>query len=222
MILVSVIVNEARGILIDAAKVTWSDATLIGHLNEFGRLTAGVKRDLYTVRAEIGLQAGVDQECEQVVVDGDTLTVASVLDITRNTVGERKAIVQCDKALLDEVNRFWPIDDQAIDVENFAVNVKEPTRFYVTPPNDGYGHVMATLGCVPPAVAALTDEWPVNEIWHAAAVDFVLSRAYAMNTKKQDITKAQFYYNAYGAKVGLKAQAQIAATPKTGDTPENR
>lgn len=221
MIAVSVIINSARGILIDAAKVTWSDDTLIGHLNEFGRLTAGVKRDLYTIRAEVGLQAGVDQEVVQAVDGSDTLDVVSVLDITKNTVSG-KTITQCDKALLDEVNRFWPIDSQETDVENFCVNVKEPNRFYVTPPNNSYGYVDATLGCVPPEVDALADEWPLNPMWQAAAMDFVLSRAYAMNTKKQDTTKAAFYYNAYATKVGLKAQAQIAATPKTGDTPENR
>lgn len=221
MILVSDIIDTARGILIDAAKNTWSDVVLIGHLNEFGRLTAGVKRDLYTVRTTIGLQAGVEQEIPQVDVDGDVLDVVSVLDITRNLTS-KKVIVQCDKALLDEVNRFWPADDEETDVENFSVNVKEPFRFYVTPPNDGYGNVRAVLGCVPPAVAALTDGWPVQEINQAAAIDYVLARAYAQNTKKQDVAKSQFYMTSYGTRIGLKAQAQIAATPKSADPPEAR
>ncbi len=221
MILVSVIVNEARGILIDAAKATWSDATLIGHLNEFARNTAGVKRDLYTVRTTIGLQAGVEQEIPEVAIDGDVLEVVSVLDITRNLTS-KKTITQCDKALLDEVNRFWPADDEELDVENFSINVKEPFRFYVTPPNNGYGNVRAVLGCVPPLVSALTDEWPLAEIYHAGAVDYVLARAYAMNTKKQDVAKSQFYMTSYGTRIGLKAQAQIAATPKSADPPEAR
>jgi uncharacterized protein DUF6682 len=222
VILVSVIVNEARGILIDAAKVTWSDVTLISFLNEFGQNTSGVKRDLKTLRVTIPLEAGVSQTVEQVVdEDADIQTVVALLDITRNTAS-KKAIVQCDKALLDECNRFWPADEQELDVENFSVNVKEPTRYYVTPPNNGYGHVEATVGIVPPAVDDLTDEWPLLDIWRPAAVDFVLSRAYAQNTKKQDVVKADFYYKAYAAKIGLKTQAQIAAVPKTADPPENR
>ena len=221
MILVSVIVNEARGILIDAAGNTWTDDVLIGHLNEFGRLTASVKRDLYTVRATVGLQSGVSQEVTQTEVEGDPIDVVALLDITRNTVSKR-SIVQCDKALLDEVNRFWPTDTEETDVENFSVNVKEPFRFYVTPPNNSYGYVEATLGCVPPEVDDLTDVWPVQSMYQAAAVDFVLSRAYAMNTKRQDIVKADFYNKSYGARIGLGAQAQIAAVPKTADPPEAR
>lgn len=222
MIPVSSVVNTARGILIDAAKATWSDAVLIGHLNEFARNTAGVKRDLKTVRQSIGLQPGVSQEITELYGGQE---VVALLDITRNTTS-KSVITQCDKALLDEVNRFWPADDQTTDVDNFSVNVKEPTRFYVTPPNNGYGYVDATLGVVPEAVpettAGLDTEWPCAEIYQPAAIDYVLARAYAMNTKKQDVVKSDFYMKSYGTRIGLKAQAQIAAVPKTADPPEAR
>lgn len=216
--IVSDIVNVARGILIDASKVTWSDATLIGHLNEFGRYLAGVKRDLVTVRDAIGLQPGVSQEITQLYGGRE---VVALLDVTRNHVS-KSVVTQCDKALLDEVNRFWPADDETTDVDNFCVNVKEPTRFYVTPPNNGYGYLDATLGVVPDAVSALTDTWPLLAIYQSPAIDFVLARAYAMNTKKQDVVKSDYYNKRCDTKIGLKAQAQIAAVPKTADPPEAR
>lgn len=218
MIPVSVVVNEARGILIDASKVTWSDPTLIGFLNEFGRTTALVKHDFYTVREAISLVAGTDQELLQTE---DGLTPVALLDVTRN-VASRRVITQCDKALLDECNRFWPADDQVLDVENFAVNVKEPVRFYITPPNNGYGSVHGVIGAVPAEVTALTDDWPVSEQYQAPAVNFVLARAYAQNTKRQDLTKAGYYDQKWGALIGLKSQTQIANTPKTADPPETR
>ena len=218
MIKVSVVVNEARSILIDAAKVTWIDAVLIDFLNEFGSTTASVKHDFYTVRESISLAAGVDQEILQTE---DELTPVALLDITRNTAS-KAVVTQCDKALLDECNRFWPADDQVLDVENFAMNVKEPTRFYITPPNNGYGHVQGVIGCVPPTVAALIDDWPVSEQWRAAAVNFVLARAYAMNTKRQDLMKSDAYNKQWGQLIGLKSQTQIANTPKTADPPETR
>lgn len=218
MIKVSVVVNEARGILIDAAKITWSDDTLMGFLNEFGRTTALVKHDFYTVREAISLVAGTDQELLETV---DGLTPVALLDVTRN-VASRRVITQCDKALLDECNRFWPADDQVLDVENFAVNVKEPTRFYVTPPNNSYGSVRGVIGAVPPEIDALDDEWLVSEQYQAPAVNFVLSRAYAQNTKRQDLTKADYYNKQWGQQIGLKSQTQIANTPKTADPPETR
>lgn len=218
MIAVSVVINEARGILIDAAKVTWSDATLIGFLNEFGRTTALVKHDFYTVHEAIALVTGVEQRLLQTE---DDLTPVALLDVTRN-VASNGAITQCDKALLDECNRFWPADDQVLDVENFAVSAKEPTRFYVTPPNNGYGYVRGVIGAVPPAVAALADDWPVSEQYQAPAINFVLARAYSQNTKRQDLAKATFYDQKWGQLIGLKSQTQIASTPKTADPPETR
>lgn len=218
MIAVSVVVNEARGILIDAAKITWSDDTLIGFLNEFGRTTALVKHDFYTVREAVSLIAGTDQELLQTE---DGLTPVALLDVTRN-VASKSVITQCDKALLDECNRFWPADDQVLDVENFAVNAKEPTRFYITPPNNGYGRVQGVIGAVPAEVAALTDTWPSSEQYQAPAVNFVLSRAYAQNTKRQDLVKADYYNKQWGQQIGLKSQTQIASIPKTADPPETR
>lgn len=215
MIPVSTIINPARGILIDASKVTWSDDELIGYLNEFARTTAQVKHDLHTIREAIGLEAGVSQE---VTTD---INAVAVLDITSN-VASGTTVTQVDKALLDETNRFWPADAQVVDVDNFAMNVKEPLRFYVTPPNSGYGLVNAVLGVIPDAVDALTDTWPVHEQWQAAATNFVLSRAYAKNSQKQDLTKATAYMQEWGKLIGLKATTQIAFTPKVSDPPEAR
>lgn len=215
MIPVSTVVNEARDILIDAAKVTWADSELIGYLNEFARTTAQVKHDLHTIREAIGLEAGVSQE-----VTSDINAVA-LLDITSN-VASGTTVTQVDKALLDETNRFWPADDQTTDVDNFSMNVKEPLRFYVTPPNNGYGLVNAVLGVIPEAVAALDDPWPVHEQWQAAAVNFVLARAYAKNSQKQDLVKSNAYMQEWGKLIGLKSTTQIAFTPKVTDTPEAR
>jgi hypothetical protein len=214
MILVSVIVtDQARRILIDAAKVTWLDADLLAALNEAMRATQAVKPDFYTVRDVIDLTAGI----AQALPDGGT----TLIDITSN-VASGQVVTQCDLALLQEVNRFWPADDQVLDVDNFATNVKEPTRFFVTPPNNGYGRVNASWGAVPPVITGLTDELPVLEIYQTPLLNFVLGRAYAMNTKKQDITKATYYMNEWGKALGLKTQAQIAIAPKVTDTPEAR
>jgi hypothetical protein len=217
VIAVSVVVNEARGILIDAAKVTWFDDELIGYLNEFSEVTAQSKHDFYPQRRTLALVAGVEQQISQ---ESAQPTVVALLDITRNVGG--RAVTQADKALLDEANRFWPLDTQESQVENFSVNAKEPLAYYVTPPNDGTGEVRAVLGCIPLPVTGLNDPWPVNEQYRSAAVDFVLARAYAKNTKRQDMAKSQFYMGEYGRKMGFKAQTQIANTPKVNDPPEAR
>jgi len=212
-ILVSIAINEARGILIDAAKVTWSDADLITYLNEALRTTSTVKHDFYTVRDQISLEAGVSQ-----VLPEDAVALLDIID----NVASGKSITQVDLSMLHESNRFWPADTQETDVDNFAANTKEPTRYYVTPPNDGYGSVNAVYGAIPPLVSALGDTLPVSEQHQAALVNFVLSRAYAKNSKKQDTTKSDYYVKEWGKLIGLKAQTQIATAPKVTDSPESR
>ena len=203
--LASVIVNACRVTLIDAAAATWSDAELLGYLNEAERAVVFLKPDAYTVRDYIPMVAGTNQA----IPTGGV----AVLDLSQNEVSKRR-VTLVDKELLDEANRFWQAATEETDVQHWCADPRDPTRFDITPPNDGTGSVLCLYGAVPTAIAATSNAINLNDSYQYALECFTLSRAYAKNSRKQDLAKSAAYMNEFRQSLGIKATAQIAVAPK--------
>lgn len=210
--LASELIDGARLTLIDSAKVTWSDAELLGYLNEALRATAFGKPDMYTIRGFVSLVSG---ESQQIPAAGIAL-----MDIDRNSDANGGRIVtQVDKSLLAECSRFWPAGTKQARVEHFTADPREPRRFRVYPPNNGAGSVDMLYGAVPTALTSVSDTIPVADTYQAALTAYVLSRAYAKNSKRQDLTKTSSYQGQWGQLLGLKSKAQVATSPRVTEVP---
>lgn len=210
-ILASVILDEVSTILLDTAKRTWPDSELLGYLNEALRATAFAKPDMYTVQTDVTPVAGVLQNLP---TDGIAL-----LDITRNTTGRNRVVTQVDEGLLEEANRFWPAATQQAEVEHFTADPRNPRRYRVFPPNDGTGSIEILYGATCPYINYAEQDLPVPESYQTALTDFVLSRAYSKNSKKQDLSKASYYMQQWAALLGLKSQGQVTVAPHVSQSP---
>ena len=206
------IIDEASTLLLDATNHrTWPLVELRGYLNEALRATAFVKPDMYTVQTSFTPAAGVLQTLPS---DGIAL-----LDITQNLTGRKRNVTQVDEGLLEEANRFWPAATQQAEVEHFTADPRNPRRFRVFPPADGTGSVQILYGAVPPQINYDDEDIAVPDSYQTALIDFVLSRAYAKNSKKQDLAKASYYMQQWGALLGLKSQGQVAVAPRVSQSP---
>jgi hypothetical protein len=210
-ITVQVITDQAAIQLVDQSHVTWPVANLISYLNEALRATALVKPDLVVNQTVVTLAAGVLQS---IPADGIAL-----IDIKRNAIGTKRVISEVDQQLLDEVQRFWPAATQSATVEHYTTSVATPRQFDVYPPNDGTGQVLMVYGAVPALVSAVGDTLPVLEIYQQPLVQYVVSRAYAANTKRQDLTKEANAKQAWAQAIGAKSQAQAAISPRVASQP---
>lgn len=210
-ITVETLLSGVSDTLLDTARRTWDYPELVGYLNEALRATSFVKPDMFTVRDFVTLAAGIAQDLPEGAV--------ALLDISDNEVSGR-AITQTDLALLQEENRFWPAATQEVDAENYAADPRTPRRFYIFPPNDGTGSVRITYGAVPDTLTGSSgEEIPVPSSYQTALTNFVLAKAYAKNSRKQDLTKSSAYMQQWGALLGLKSTAQIAVAPKVAVSP---
>lgn len=210
-ITVETLLSGVSATLLDVARRTWDYPELVGYLNEALRATSFVKPDMYTVQDFVTLAAGIAQSLPAGGV--------ALIDISDNEVSGR-AITQTDLGLLQEENRFWPAATQEVDAENYAADPRTPRRFYIFPPNDGTGSVRVTYGAVPDALTGSSgEEIPVPDSYQHALTDFVLSKAYQKNSKRQDLAKAANYMNEWRLALGLKSQAQTAVAPKVAVSP---
>lgn len=197
--------------LLDTARRTWPlDSDLVPWLNEALAATAAVKPDMYTRQEFVTPVAGVTQV---IPVDG-----VALLNVTYNEVSGR-VITQVDGGLLDEANRFWPGATQERDVHHFAIDPRDPKRYSVTPPNDGQGSIQILYGAVPAAVTGSSGEdLPIAPSFGPILSYYVLGKAYAKNSKKQDSVKSSAYMNQWGSMVGLKSKGQLAVAPRVSSS----
>jgi hypothetical protein len=210
-ILVSDVLDPVAVTLLDRLHRTWTEPELIGYLNEALRATAFVKPDMYVVQDAFAPTAGVLQ-----VLPTDSV---ALLDITRNLGGRNRVVTQVDEGLLEEANRFWPAATQQAEVEHFTADPRNSLRFRVFPPNDGTGSIEMLRGAYPPAIHYAAEDLPVPGSYQSAFTNFVLSRAYAKNSKRQDLSKASYYMQQWAALLGLKSQSQTAVAPHVSQSP---
>ncbi len=207
----STILDSVSNTLLDTAHRTWPEDELIGYLNEALRGTAGVKADMYTVQQAFTPLAGVLQQLPSDAV--------GLIDITRNLGGRNRVVTQVDDGLLEEANRFWPAATEQAEVEHFTADPRNPLRFRVFPPADGTGSIEVLYGAVPPAINYPDDEIQVPDLYQPALTNFMLSRAYAKNSKRQDTSKAAYYMQQWATLVGLKSQSQVAVAQRVSQSP---
>lgn len=199
------VVSSARHTLLDALGTAWTDSELIEYVNEALEATSAVKPDMHVVRGNIEMVEGALQQLPEGGV--------SLIDVFENAYSGG-LVTLVDKSLLEECNRFLTPADRDREVEHFTADPRDPTRFAVTPPNDGTGEVRAVYGAVHPAVTDLVDALDANNVYKPALIDYVLHRAYAKNSKRQDLTKSDYHKKQWGQALGLKSQSQAAIAPK--------
>lgn len=210
-ILVSDVLDPIAATLLDRAHRTWTLGDLIGYLNEALRGTAFVKPEMYVVQAPFTPAAGTLQTLP---TDG-----VALIDVPRNLIGRKRVVTQVDKGLLEEANRFWPAATLQVEVEHYTADPRNPLRFDVFPPNDGTGSIEILYGAIPPEIHYPDEDLQVPGSYQTPLTNFVLSRAYAKNCKKQDLSKSSWYMQQWAALLGLKSQAQVAIAPRVSQEP---
>lgn len=207
-ILASAIITSVRRILLDPTPgVTWTDANLLAMINEGERAFVNVKREIYPLRAAITLVAGTKQ----------TLPTGGVafMEAYDNAVSGRRCTL-VNRELMDAAARFFPIATQTVDAEHYMKDDRDPTRFDVVPPNSGTGSLNILYGAVPTAIAAVGSVINLADVYEGALIAFVLAKAYAENTTRQDLTKSGAYTQEWKSLLGMGTQSQVAVSPKVG------
>ena len=196
--------------LLDQARRTWEQAELVSYLKEALAATANVKPDMYTRQEFMTPVTGISQVIPE---DG-----VALLDVIQNSTGQ--VVTQVDAGLLDEANRFWPAATRETRVQHYSADPRDPRRFNVTPPADGQGSIQILYGAVPAAVTGSSGEdILISPSFGPILSYYVLGKAYAKNSKKQDLTKTSAYMNEWRLALGLKSQAQVAVAPKVAQSP---
>jgi hypothetical protein len=202
------VINGPAGVraqLLDARQRGWNDDYMLAALNRAMRMLSFLKADAYTVLGNVEMVPGTDQQLPEGGI--------ALLDITGNSYSGLR-VTQVDMDILNETNRFWQVTNMQRDVAHFAADSRDPTRFNVTPPNDGTGEVVALYGAVPTKLGSLADTIVFVDTYEQVLVLLTMAEAYRRSTDRQDLVKTQALVNEVRLSLGLKAQSQVAVAPK--------
>lgn len=202
-LLVATFVTAARESMFDPAPGGgWADTEIVGYLNDAIRATCLVRPEAYTIATNVTLVAGT----LQTLPSGGL----ALLDVRKN--GSGKTVTQVDRALLEAADPDWGSATPVDVIEHYTIDPRDLTRYHVYPPATTSAGLSILYGALPATVAAggtiaLTDDYV------PALLDYVLYRAFAKPSGRQDMPKALQHKQQWALAIGAEAQAQAAAAP---------
>lgn len=223
-VLVSDVIGSSRDELLDNGSLGfyfWSDATLERFLNDVLAAAATLKRDIFPQIIQIPLAAG----SVQTVPAGALQFMEPYFNLV-----SQLAVTPGSIQLIQRRFPNWRATIPAeTDVTDAFADERSPQQFHVFPPNNGSGvlvalcgmiPVLSAIGCLPISNATI----PIPDNYRQALVDGVVARAFGANSRRQDITKAQFYWERFQSGIiGAKmAQRETIPLPTDGTPPGSR
>lgn len=208
---VSDIALRVGDLLLDEDHIRWPLAEIIRWANEAMGAILNRHPQAFSRVSVMSLVAGT----KQTLPEGGV----SLLDVVRNIADDGvtpgSAIRRTDRQQLDDAMSDWHLIKPKKAVRQYMHDDRMPTVFYVYPPVVADVKVELVDTMLPAEVAEDDEdgEFDCRVEYTEAVVNFV---CYRCNSKDADFANGQIaggYYQAFEAALGVKTQAQMAASP---------
>lgn len=210
------IIRKAQIDLLDEAGTRWPARELVSHLNDAVRALVVARPDITTTTTAVALVAGARQALPA--------QAALLVDIPCNAAGKRRAISKVDQLLLDRTAPGWQGMPQALEVEHFMHDLREPRAFMVYPPARVGAQVdltwVARLQPVPEPAGAtwaqVSGGIELSEDWGSALLNYVLYRAYSKDAEVAGNAQlAASHLALFNNAAGIQLEASSTVAPQT-------
>lgn len=210
------IIRKAQIDLLDEAGTRWPARELVSHLNDAVRALVVARPDITTTTTAVALAAGARQALPA--------QAALLVDIPCNAAGKKRAISKVDQLLLDRTAPGWQGMPQALEVEHFMHDLREPRAFLVYPPARVGAQVdltwVARLQPVPEPAGAtwaqVSGGIELSEDWDSALLNYVLYRAYSKDAEVAGNAQlAASHLSLFNNAAGIQLEASSTVAPQT-------
>lgn len=208
---VSDITKGVGTLLLDEDHIRWPVAEIIRWGNEAMGAILNRHPQAFSRTVVMSLVAGTKQEIPASGV--------ALLDVVRNMAADgvtpAGAIRRSDRQQLDDADPNWHMMKPKTAVRHFMHDDRQPTVFYVYPPVNA-GVKAEIVHTFLPAQVAETDEdgeFDCRREYTEAVVNYICYRCLAKDADFAQGQLAASYYQAFEAALGVKTQAQMAASP---------
>jgi hypothetical protein len=216
------IVRRCVETLQDATSIRWPVAELVRYLNDAQREIIVYRPDAMVTNASRALSAGT----RQTVPTGGT----KLIEVVRNTAGNKKAIRLCAREILDAQSPGWHNLAGVTEIVHFMFDPRDPQTFYVYPPAAASGaSVDLVYSAVPTDVTepaagtdytSVTGNISVPDIYGNVVQDYILYRAYMKDAGYAgNDARAASRYAAFANALGIEIKATVGVAPTSPSNP---
>lgn len=175
-ILASAILTKVKTLIQDTTNIRWSDAELLGWLNDAQREISALRPDACSKTASVQLVTGTKQS-----VPADGTAIIKVIRNMGTTPGTTPgaAIRKVPMELLDSSTPNWHTETAVASVRHFMVDPRNPRMFYVYPPANGSNFAEVLYAAVPVDLTLVSQTIAVDDNYANPMIDFIAFRAYS-------------------------------------------
>lgn len=213
------LIDRVWFLLQDEGGVRWPAEEILRWLNE-GQVVLAAYPGAYTQTTTVDLSEGTRQQ-----LPDDTWILQSISRNVDDYGVPLSPVRLVTRQLLDSYAPDWHMEDEEPLVENYVYDDREPSIFWVYPPNDGTGHVEVTYSGIPADMTSVTDTVAITDPYIPALVDYAV---YRCQSKDSDYAPgsniAQAFFNSASVALQVILQQRGQVTPNAAmvaDTPVN-
>jgi hypothetical protein len=186
------ILDKCYIFLEDTYKTRWSEATLVKFINDALVDLLKTNTDINTKYNIIALTTGIRQNI--------STNALKLLDIVYNTnsndTNQGTVPIRVKRATLDFTNPEWTQSPRDSIVKFYAYDMEDPNVFFIYPPNNGTGYVLAKEAVfLTPTTSTGTIAMPKE--YELAIVYFVCFSAFLMDVDTNNTDKISLYKTLY-------------------------
>lgn len=180
------IIDKAEITLQDTTNIRWSEAELLGYLNDGQEAIVLLKPDANAVIETVQLASGSIQDLPTLAS-----TAILLMDVTNNmgTDGSTRgnAISIADRGTMDACFPGWMIDTANTTVKHVIYDSKKlPKKFWVYPQSDGTNYIEIITSQTPTAVASVGNNISIGDEYAVLLQDYILYKAFAKDAEYND------------------------------------
>lgn len=206
-ILASTLITKARKILQDEDSdlYTWSDAILLGYINDGQRAIVLLKPNASITNTAVRLIAGAKQSIPENGIA--LLKIGHNMGPAGST--RRNLIHYVDMEQYGYAEPDWAEVTAAASPDVYMFDPDDPTHFYVSPPQPATPNYVEMIYTSPPSDIATTEgAITINDIYSGPLLSYVLYRAYATEIDQISSTLSEKYYSLFVQELGFKKEAE--------------
>lgn len=196
------LLNDIGVSLQDDTGVIWGDDVKKTFVNEAILMIANLRPDSSSCVVDFPIISG---SAKQTIPDDGFI----FLEATRNIGGAARPIKQIDRGHLDNTVPSWSVPADGVSgIEIAMFDQRIPKSFYIYPvPLIGTSLTIELMyGKTPATFTGIESSLPIDDIWLTPIKEFVLYRAFGMNSKRMNIARAASHLNAFYNALNIKAQ----------------
>lgn len=215
------IIRRVVETLQDNTSIRWPVNELVRYLNDAQREIILYRPDATVTSVSHQLNQGSKQALPS--------SATKLIEVVRNTNGQRRAIRMTNREILDAQIPNWHSIPGVSDILHYMYDPRDPKVFYVYPPAGSSASVELVYSSIPHDIAEPADgsrytdvvgDIGVPDIYGNIVQDYILYRAYTKDSEYAgNASRAQGHYAAFANALGIEVKATVAIGPSPTGNP---